>query len=883
MDTSLLSLLQNNKTYNPQYYSYVSLIHPKGKYQFDRNILENFWDIYSCDNSVKGIAEKPEHVLPILADIDLKKEVADRNDIEKLYKKEDVLKIIEIYQKILKEIIDDIDINLTCVLLEKDPYIDDKNEILYLKNGFHLHFPYVFLSKVDQEIHLLPRIRNNLIKNKYDPNMVDKSYCRVPWLLYGSTKSENKQPYKITRIYDENLQKLSIKKGFSNYKIFDSDEEEISFEKEIKYYLPRILSTHLYGRELYEYNVKPNLPSLIKNNILPSQEDINIKPFRKLTIEENIEKATELLPLISHQRSVEYNDWINIGFILYCITDGCQEGLELWLNFSKKCEDKYNEAKCVYEWKKMTKKGYTVASLIYYAKEDNPEKYKELRQQKLQKFIANTLSNGTSTHNDIAKALHQYCNDEFICSSLIHKTWYQFKNHRWKEIEEGVYLRAKISGELCSYYIEEGKNAIGKLDGKSKDAMEGVKKIMKIINSLKSAPFKNNIMKEAMEVFYDDKFNKKIDANPYIIGFKNGVYDLKTNIFREGRPSDYISMKMSVDYDQTITNSDPGVSEVYDFLEKIFPDKSIRQYFLDVSSDIFVGGNSSKIVQFWSGEGDNGKSITQILFEKMLGEYSIKLPTSLITGKRTQSSAASPELVRAGNGVRWVVLQEPDQKDFLNIGVLKELSGNDTFYARGLFKSGKEITPMFKVVLICNEPPKIPNGDKATWNRIRVIPFESTFCDDAPKTFEEQLKHKRFPKDRHFADKIPSMVKAFAWILINHRKHINKRIEPEKVKLATNAYRKRNDIYRQFVEESIIESTDSLLSITEVYTQFKEWFRDSLPGQSVPIKNDVKEYFLRLWGSAEKGWKWSGYRIRTLQDDLDSGEAFILGQHESEA
>ena len=37
MDISLLTLLQNNKTYNPQYYSYVSLLHPKGKYQFDRN------------------------------------------------------------------------------------------------------------------------------------------------------------------------------------------------------------------------------------------------------------------------------------------------------------------------------------------------------------------------------------------------------------------------------------------------------------------------------------------------------------------------------------------------------------------------------------------------------------------------------------------------------------------------------------------------------------------------------------------------------------------------------------------------------------------------------------------------------------------------------
>ena len=36
-------------------------------------------------------------------------------------------------------------------------------------------------------------------------------------------------------------------------------------------------------------------------------------------------------------------------------------------------------------------------------------------------------------------------------------------------------------------------------------------------------------MKESMEVFYDANFNKKIDANPWLICFQNGVYDLKTN------------------------------------------------------------------------------------------------------------------------------------------------------------------------------------------------------------------------------------------------------------------------------------------------------------------------------------------------------------------
>jgi len=251
----------------------------------------------------------------------------------------------------------------------------------------------------------------------------------------------------------------------------------------------------------------------------------------------------------------------------------------------------------------------------------------------------------------------------------------------------------------------------------------------------------------------------------------------------------------------------------------------------------------------------------------MLGEYAIKLPTSLITGKRTQSSAACPELARAGNGVRWAVLQEPDQKDVINIGILKELSGNDSFFARGLYKEGGEINPMFKLVLICNEPPKLPYNDKATWNRIRVVPFEATFCSDAPDTYEEQLREKKFPKDPHFANKIPELTEAFAWVLINHRKKIRIRIEPDKVKMATAKYRKKNDIYRQFIEECIIEIEEGSTNLGELYTQFKEWYKDSMPNHTLPIKNDIKEYFTKLWGEPEKGCTWLGYKFFSKERD----------------
>ena len=389
-------------------------------------------------------------------------------------------------------------------------------------------------------------------------------------------------------------------------------------------------------------------------------------------------------------------------------------------------------------------------------------------------------------------------------------------------------------------------------------------------------------MKEAQEVFYDKRFREKLDTNPCLFPFNNGVYDLITNTFRPGRPEDFISKTAPIDYIE-FDEDDEKVQDVYEYLEKVFPDKSIRDYFMDTSSDIFLGGNHQKHVYFWTGEGDNAKSVTQNMFEKMLGHLSIKFNTTVITGKKVQSGSANPELARAGGGVRLATLEEPNSDEMINIGIMKNLSGNDSYYARDLFekgKEGREISPMFKLVFICNKLPKLRYSDKAVWSRIRVIPFESTFCrpdDPAPDTYEEQLRQKRFPMDKDFGSKIPGMLQAFAWILLQHRLNLKDRVEPEKVRMATAIYRKQNDIYRQFIEECITEEENTVITLTELYAQFRDWFKDSLPGQTLPIKNEVEEYFTRLWDEPDRGKKWKGFRIRTLQDDIDNGDAIILG------
>ena len=227
-------------------------------------------------------------------------------------------------------------------------------------------------------------------------------------------------------------------------------------------------------------------------------------------------------------------------------------------------------------------------------------------------------------------------------------------------------------------------------------------------------------------------------------------------------------------------------------------------------------------------------------------------------------------------------MEEPDADEQLNIGELKKLSGGDSYWARDLFEKGKstrEVFPMFMLTFICNKLPKLKYSDKATWNRLRVIPFESTFVEpdqNCPVTLEEQMLLKRFPMDKGFVTKIPSMVNAFAWYLLKWREKVTVRIEPDKVREATAIYRRQNDIYRQFIEECIIEDKATAIILSELYVHFKEWYREGWSNIAVPIKNEVKEYFERLWGDVEKGCRWSGYRIRTLEEDLAEGAAIIL-------
>lgn len=879
--SSLFQFLQQRRTSDK--YTHSSMIHPLGKFYIVGNDFDTFMDLY-CHESLYanfGYLESTATYtnLPVLVDADIKKEIINKDDIQKLYNDNLVLKLVHTYQKILKFIIQDVlEEDLLCVVLQKDPYVleNKKTNKFYLKHGFHLHFPRLFLSKVVQEKELIPRVKlewkKSVPQNEFNVNIetiLDKSYCKsTPWLLYRSRKDDYLAPYLVSYVVDgqgiphENWQShlLYIHLEKTDGTVIDLNWDNLDF------YLPRIFSVSPLGKDCYVYEIRediPPIPTSIQNQIQRQVQHMNFMNNHPRNEDES-NMVDKLVQVLNIDRAIDRNEWMMVGWILYNIFKGSDEGFQKWVTFSQRSPDNFSLDVCQYEWSQMKIKDITIGSLKYIAQHDNPSQYKEIMKEYINPHLEKAMKLKGS-HNDVAKALFEKYEGIYVCADIKNRLFFMFNGHCWLKEDEGVSLRTKLSDEIVCFYEEMADYYLDKYKQADEEQQSMFKKKMNfcldMIGKLKSAPYKNNVMRECVEVFYNSKFLKQLDTNAFLFAFQNGVYDLEKHCFREGEPRDMISICAPIKYRSDLSPTHPEVLRVVDFMEKIFPDKSVRDYFMDISSQIFIGGNHSKIFQVWTGEGDNGKSIMQALFEKMLGSYSIKLPTSLIVGKRTQASAACPELVRAGNGVRMATLQEPDQKDVINVGILKELSGNDTFFARGLYKEGSEITPMFKLILICNEPPKLPHNDKATWNRVRVIPFESVFSDDAPEDPDQQVLDKVFPKDPQFGEKVPLMAEAFAWYLLEHLKtHPRIRPEPEKVMLATQNYRRKNDVYRQFIEDFVQMEENSYASVKQAFLTFRDWFRESMPNTVIPCLQDFREYMVKILGEPENSF-WCGVKI----------------------
>jgi len=604
------------------------------------------------------------------------------------------------------------------------------------------------------------------------------------------------------------------------------------------------------------------------------------------------------------KRAKTYDDWVKLGLLLHNIAH-TNESLKVWAEFSRRvpgCESKPDK-EYIDKWKALPaeasaiqrgRKPLTMGTMRHWAREDSPTTYDDIM-----KVISINLAylNDSGTHVSIADMAVGLYKEEFRCTpprkgaAAAAMDWYQFPpdSHTWRSLKTGMRLRERLSNDVRGYYLladaqATTRRAVPSIDESERERLEEkCKKLRKVQVQLQNSGFKDSVMKEAVEKFYDEEFLQHMNQDPSLVGFSNGVIDLRNQsadgqlhvVFRSGRPDDCVSFQMGrgmlgldaipfIPYDATA----PEQIEIMDFFTKIYPDPVLREYALTLFSSCLEGANREQKFYIMTGVGSNGKSKIVELMSKTFGEYQESIGTTALTRKRPDSGAANPDLVVL-KCKRFVSMSEPDEGEKINTASMKQLSGEDTVKARALFQDQDQFVIMAKIFMLCNDLPPVSSTDGGTWRRLRVIPHVAKFVDHDKPT--DPLNHV-YHKDLMLDGKIARWRPYFAALLVHYyeTRYLRGGLkEPAQVTAASTKYKEENDAFASFSQDCLVREVGAEIKTRDILQRYKEWMKYN-PGRKVLQTSAILQKMTELYGQPVDGAGkvFAGVRL-AMEDEED--------------
>jgi len=653
--------------------------------------------------------------------------------------------------------------------------------------------------------------------------------------MYGSRKKPTSMAYKLTNILDMEL-----------------DEREIM---EVDEKFMKMISLQHRSREtptiidkILETEIKSSIakPEVIVSEVRPKKSENYLR---------------SLLKLLNIQRVNDYHDWLKIGAILY--NEG-EENLDLWKEWSKQ-SGKYSESHCDKLWEKTfpnysEERRVRIGTLQMMSRTDSPTVYysemdKYESEDELTNIILKSLNN---THSEFADLVYYLLKDKYRFSQEI---WYCFERNRWrvlKGINPILFLldiSLNVRNVLFRYCsMLSSKMADKEIQSGTPIAPTDVLMLRKMacdkaINNLKNYSYKIQVMNESKRLFYDEDFFKNLDLNIYLIGFENGVYDLKTGEFREVRPEDNISFSVGYDYTSEIILDIRNV--ILDLFEKSLPDKDVREFTLTFLGSTLIGRNKNELFVNFEGSGGNGKGVITTLHDYALGDYAGTLDNAYLTNTSSSQESHNSKLISIFKK-RYVQVNEPPKGKTLNQDFIKELTGNDKMQIRKAHSADPEIcdSAMFKLVMLCNKMPKIEDThDGGFLRRYKGVNFPNRFVDREPTKSNEfradpNLKT-LLKEDVRYRQQYMIILLEYVRIYVQNNEMIK---IPELVEKNTKSILQAQDYYSEFIDFNldITGREEDNMTVKELLDEFQTYYKEYVSGGSRPPTLTQAEFIEKM-------------------------------------
>jgi len=883
-----------------------------GSFIIPREMLPTFMNLYYQNVFVK---KKMEYLTekqldqngPILIDVDLRYSF----DVEsRQHSKEHILDLINLlYLEKLKEFFVFVpNVSFPVYVFEK-PDVNRLGDGSLTKDGVHI----IIGIQMNHTMQMM--LRDRIVAEIGDvwelplintwESVLDEGISKgtTNWQMYGSRKPGN-QAYELTQYYLVSYDSRDGEFMVEERKVMEIDLSKDLFKLSAQYDEHVKFEINPKIQDEYEARLKngikkvnkPNSKNKVKllcnndesdNNI--QLEDITDSAKLKMAVDKimnelsfneyfikEVHEYTQVLP----EKYYEPGSHSLNRQVAFALKHTDDRLFLSWIMLRSKASDfDYSTIpNLYYQWNRYFKdrpNGVTSRSIMYWAKQDAFEDYERVKKTTRDYYIEETLS--CPTEFDFAVVLHQMCKEKYVCSSLINKSWYIFKDHRW-ELDRGESLRMFISVEMFNAYqckVNSWMNEMQHFDPTDEryaSMSKRVKIASEISSRLKKTNDKNNIMREAAALFFDKDFDKNMDSNKWLMCFKNGVVDIKNRIFRDGMPLDYITKSTNINYEH-YDNDKHGetAGHILKFMEQLFPVASLNSYMWEHLASVLIGENINQTFNIYRGSGSNGKSMFTDLMSYTLGEYYGNVPVTLVTEKRPGIGGTSSEIIQL-KGVRFAVMQEPSKDARINEGMMKQLTGDSTLSGRALYHEQETFPIQFHLVLCTNTLFEVMSNDDGTWRRIRICDFMSKFVNPG-ETFQLSDNPYQFPKDLNLKDKLKGWANVLASMLVKLAFEKQGVVsECDIVKASSNKYRQGQDHISAFVADMVGKKEGKTIKKSELYEQFKLWFQEQQGNRKMPKGVELYEYMDNKFGKAKPGG-WKGVEILYDQegfvDDLN--------------
>ena len=414
---------------------------------------------------------------------------------------------------------------------------------------------------------------------------------------------------------------------------------------------------------------------------------------------------------------------------------------------------------------------------------------------------ASKYEGGIPDTTDVANAyrfMQLYKDTVRYCKAL--DTWFIWDGKRWRK--DDTYQIISLALNVADVIRDEAEKAT---DSEARKALAkgwaAAKDVWNIESFLRLARSMLPVRPEEM-----DKATAFLNVN-------NGILNMATGELEPHDPGRYITKLMDVDY--------VGVEQCprwLAFLEERVPKAENREYLQRIVGYALSGRSDGKRAPFIYGAPDTGKSTFLETIIAVAGkEYVQKTNIELILASRHGGGEAATPMLRQLFGARMVITSEIPKGRTVNDGVFKDLTGGDSFTARGLHEAPISDRPTHCLVLYGNYKPDFKDRTGATGNRMAVVGFNVIIPPAQRKDMLDVIG--AFMEERSGI---------LNWIIEGYMNYAEYGLrEPSDVIEARREYETDQDVIQRYLGENCEFHDDYSVKKAELYKDYVEWCKNA--------------------------------------------------------